>query len=151
MKKYLIIAGLAIVVVSISVLAFFGISNATKSRITCESKGDSNSIKINQKYVIEYDGDKVKNTEISKSYEYSNKTQFEPFKTTVIPGTESNMKAIEGDYVKFSSTTGETSYSTKLEINVEKASSKIISGQNLSTSLKQLKTNLKDQGLTCSN
>lgn len=148
--KYILIGLVVVIVVGgIGTLLYFGINKLTAAKVTCSSSADSGGIKIEQKYDIGYEKDTVTNVTVTKKFEYSDKTQFDAFKSVVVPGTDSNMTDLENNNIKFESSVKGQAYSYTLEVNVKSASKDDVTATGLNKSLKELKTSLEGQGLVC--
>ena len=117
-------------------------------RVVCTSNATANGMTIEQEYILDYAGEGISNVEVNKSYAFDKDDAFKSF-GTVINNTISNMKEAENDYIKFESNEKNKKYTTKLTVDMQKATSEELTTLGLNKNLEEFRTTLEGQGLTC--
>ncbi len=117
-------------------------------QVVCTSDATNNGMTIIQKYILDYAGEGISFIEVDKSYAFDKDEDFESF-GTVIDNTITTMKESENEYIKFESSKKGRKYTTKLTVDMNKATTEELTKLGLNKNLEEFRTTLKDQGLSC--
>ena len=148
-KKILIIAVIVLAVSILTVGTLLFVKTVNANIVTCSSSHENDGVKIEQKYVIKYEKDKVKNVNITKIYEFSEQKRFDTFSSVVIPNTDSSMKKLTNSDIKYTSNVSGKTYTTNTVVTAQNIKDSVIDDLGVSKSLKTLKADLQSQGLIC--
>jgi hypothetical protein len=136
-KKQIAIGALVIVAAAAAILVILlSIKAINANKLTCSSGNESNGVKIEQKYAINFSKDTVKSVTITKMFAYTDQKQFDAFKSVVIPGNDSKMNELKNDNIRYTSSVKDKTYRTETTINVDKASKTDIAEVGVDKSLK---------------
>ncbi len=130
------------------VVTLFVAGCGNKNQVVCTSDATNKGITITQKYILDYAGEGISNIEVNKSYAFDEDERFESF-GTVMNNTVTTMKESENEYIKFESSKKGRKYTTKLTVDMNKATTEEITKLGLNKNLEEFRTTLEDQGLTC--
>jgi hypothetical protein len=119
-----------------------------KANLQCTSKGSAGDIGIEQTYIIYYNKENVSSVNVTKTYNFEDKTTFKSFKT-VINNTTSNMNSMNKDYIKFDVLEKSQKYITTLQVDMKSITNEELETLGLSKKVSDLKQKLEDQGLIC--
>lgn len=146
-KKVLIIVA---IVLAILVAGYFALTKLINvNTVSCTSNNTNSGVSIEQRYTIKHTKDAVTDVSIFKKFAYTDQTQFDAFKSVVVPGNDANMQKLINSNITFSSNTTGMTYSTSTTIKVSSAKDDEISQLGVDKSLNTLKTKLESQGLVC--
>lgn len=151
MKKRLIIRLVCSAAALLTVIlgVYFGMGFLNKNNLTCSSNNKANGVNISQNYSIKFENNIINNITIDKKYIYEDQNRFDKFSSIVAKGNDANMASLQNDYVKFSSSTKNKTYTTSLKVDAKNASKESMAKVGLDKNLNVIKESLIEQGLSC--
>ncbi|MGI6325044.1 MAG: hypothetical protein ACOXZS_03795 [Bacilli bacterium] len=140
-KRYLISLLLLICLV--------GCASIGGHKLTCTSIGKGPAMTIDQKYVFRYEEDTITNVEVTRSYIFDKKEDFDSFKVVIDYLTE-GMKNYKNKHIKYDIYKSKNKYTTRLNVDMPKATDDELGLLGLNDrQLSKFKATLEKQGLVC--
>jgi len=147
-KNKLMCIFLLVIIVVIIIFTIIAISKQFSKKIVCTSNATSNEIKITQKYVIKYSKQNITKMVVSKSYEFSDKEQYNNF-ANVIENTKTNFASFNEKYINFEVKIKDSGYYTELNAYIENATDDELLALGFTKNLLDMQSILEEQGLIC--